>query len=108
MNSFSATRSSFSSRSLRVVVALEMSLAILGVGVSVSAAEDFFSTPAAAPVVESVSTTIPFILPVEDGADAQMQAAAAPAQNCRDVATQIDEGYGVRGGVIHTVCGKAL
>jgi hypothetical protein len=97
----------FASRPMRVAVAVKIAFAILGANVSLAAAKVYFSKPeAVAPVVaERISTVTPFILPISAAPEA---VAAASPQNCHEVAVETDEGYGVRGEVIRTVCRKAL
>jgi hypothetical protein len=120
MNRIAAARKSFArkiaSRPMRAALAVKIALAILATDVSFAAAKVVFHKPvsAAPTVLASVSTVKPFILPVEDRAEAAPEAAtqnievASAAQGCREVVTETDDGYGVRGKVSRIVCRKAL
>ncbi|KAF2992255.1 hypothetical protein OGR47_10400 [Methylocystis sp. MJC1] len=117
MNRIETTREiasrKFASRPVRVAVAVKIAFAILGANVSFAAAKAYFHTPAAPAVAASVSAVEPFILPVEEKAEVRPEAASQPvalasASTCREVVTQTDEGYGVRGSVTRIVCRKAL
>ncbi|QGM99087.1 hypothetical protein [Methylocystis parvus] len=115
MNRNDANRRKFASRPLRAAVAVKIAFAIMAANVSFAAAKAVFhKTDANVPAVAaSVSTVKPFILPVMDKAEAAPEAVAqrievAALQGCREIVTQTDEGYGVRGSVTRTVCRKAL
>ncbi|HEY8160735.1 MAG TPA: hypothetical protein VIF34_00495 [Methylocystis sp.] len=117
MNRIETTREMFSrkfaSRPVRVAVAVKIAFVILGANVSFAAAKAYFHKPAGAPAVTaSVSAVEPFIIPVEDKATrpeaAPQPVAVASASTCREVLTQTDDGYGVRGSVTRIVCRKAL
>jgi hypothetical protein len=120
MNRIETTRAAvarkIASRPVRAALAVKIALAILAANVSFAAAKVVFHKPqAAAPIVAaSISTVKPFIVPVEDPAEAAPQAetqtieiASAP-QGCHEVVVDADEGYGVRGKVTRIVCRKAL
>lgn len=84
MNRIDAARNDITrnSRPLRLAAAAAI-VAFIGVNMSVAAVTGHFSKPqGAAPV-------------------------AAASQNCRQQTVETDEGYGVRGTVIRTVCGAA-
>lgn len=99
----------FASRPVRVAVAVKIAFAILGANVSFAAAKAYFHAPAAPAIAASVSTVAPFILPVADNATPEAAPRSmAVAPTCREVVTQTDEGYGVRGSVTRIVCRKAL
>jgi len=105
----------FASRPLRTAVAVKIAFAIMAANVSFAAAKAVFhKTDANVPAVAaSISTVKPFILPVEEKVEAAPEASSqavevASVQGCHDVMTQTDEGYGVRGSVMRTVCRKAL
>lgn len=106
-----ATARKFASRPVRAALAVKIALAVLAANVSFAAAKVVFhKTVAAVPAVAaSVSTVRPFIIPVEDNAEAETrEIAVASVQNCHEVVVETDEGYGVRGSVVRTVCRKAL
>jgi hypothetical protein len=95
------------SRPMRVAVAVKIAFAILGANVSLAAAKVYFAKPQAAPVaVDRISSVTPFIVPIAARPEADV--AAANAQSCHEVVVRIDDGYGVRGEVVRTVCRKAL
>lgn len=106
----------FASRPMRAAVAVKVALAVMAANVSFAAAKVVFhKTETPAPIVApSLSTVKPFIIPVDDQPEAAPQAVtgeieiASAAQGCREVVTETDEGYGVRGKVIRIVCRKAL
>jgi hypothetical protein len=114
MNRIAAAHRKFASRPVRAAVAIKIAFAIMAANVSFAAAKAVFHKTNGAPAVAaSMSAVKPFILPVEDMSKAAPEAATqtvelASLQGCREVVTQTDEGYGVRGTVIRIVCRKAL
>ncbi|WP_457796435.1 hypothetical protein [Methylocystis sp. S23] len=104
----------FASRPVRAAVAIKIAFAIMAANVSFAAAKAVFHKTDAAPAAAaSMSTVKPFILPVEDKSETAPEIATqavevASLPGCREVVTQTDEGYGVRGSVIRTVCRRAL
>ena len=105
----------FASRPVRAALAVKIAFAIMAANVSFAAAKAVFhKSPAQAPIAATSSAVQPFILPIEEAPAAPAPSAAAQEvevvslQNCREVVTQTDDGYGVRGSVIRTVCRKAL
>ncbi|MEK8093443.1 hypothetical protein WOC76_13035 [Methylocystis sp. IM3] len=77
----------------------------LGADVGAAAAKALLSKPDAASVATSVSSVKPFILALDSAPETKAEAAR---QDCREVAVETDEGYGVRGTVIRTVCRNVL
>ncbi|WP_442753925.1 hypothetical protein ACNHKD_13080 [Methylocystis sp. JAN1] len=106
--------SKFASRPVRAALAVKIAFAIMAANVSFAAAKAVFHKTDAAPIIATTGSAVkPFIIPVDDKADAVPEAAAqtvevASLQGCREVVTQTDDGYGVRGTVTRTVCRKAL
>ena len=103
------------SRPVRAALAVKIAFSIMAANVSFAAAKAVFHKPSAdAPIATTGSTVAPFILPVDDAPAAPAPSAAAQEveiaslQNCHEVLTRTDEGYGVSGAVIRTVCRKAL
>lgn len=115
MNRIATTREivsrKFASRPMRAAVAVKIAFAIMAANMGFAAGKAYFHKPEATlPVVAaSVSAVKPFILPVEDRAEAASEEiAVASAQSCHEVMVETDEGYGVRGKVVRIVCRKAL
>lgn len=97
----------FSSKSASRFVRVALAVGVVGLfaDVGVAAAKAVLWTSQAAPVAASVSSVKPFILALDSAQDAK----ADPSKHdCRDVEVETDEGYGVRGKVIRTVCRKIL
>lgn len=119
MKSFETARETvarkFASRPMRAALAVKIAFAIMAANVSFAAAKAVFhSAHGAAPVVVTTGASVkPFIIPVEDKAEAAPEVTAqvtevASLSGCHEVVTQTDDGYGVRGTVSRTVCRKAL
>lgn len=88
----------FAARPVRAALAVKIAIAILGLNVSVAAAKVYLASSQPAPVVvESVSFSTPFILPVDTS--------AASKGVCRETVVDVDEGYGVRGKMGRVTCG---
>jgi len=99
----------FASRPVRIAVAMKIAFAIIAANVSFAAAKAMFAKAPDAPAAmtrTTISSTMPFILPVSGETTAAAQVDIT--ENCRAVEVETDEGYGVRGKVTRVVCRKAL
>jgi hypothetical protein len=119
MKRFETTRETasrkFASRPVRAAVAIKIALAIIAANVSFAAAKAVFhdTTSPALIVLGTGASVTPFIIPVDEKAEAAPEASTRAIQvgslsGCHEVVTRTDDGYGVSGAITRTVCRKAL
>jgi len=82
----------FASRPVRVALAIKIAFCFLAADVSLAAAKVLWTKGGDAAATTATAA----------------QVSLTQGERCREVQVEIDDGYGVRGQVIRTVCRKAL